>query len=194
MGKVYQSIDKRIQSWVNQQQMFFVATAPSGTSGSVNVSPKGQDTLRVIDEHTLAFLDSGGSGIETVAHVRENGRIVIMMCAFTGPPKIYRFHGTGAVVFPGDPGFEQLVSHFDLSVAGIRSIIRIDVTRVSDSCGFGVPVLEFQAERDIGRKYLANQGIENTRAYLQEQNAASIDGLPGITESEAQAFQGPTDP
>ncbi len=194
MGKVYQSIDKRIQTWIDQQHMFFVATAPLAGNGSVNLSPKGKDTLRVIDEHTLAFIDSGGSGIETVAHIRENGRIVIMMCAFNGPPKIYRFHGTGTVVFAGETDFEQLVSHFDLGVGGLRSIIRIDVSRISDSCGFGVPVLEFQAERDIGRKYLATRGVVQTREYLAEENAQSIDGLPGITSAEAQVFQGPIDP
>ena len=191
MGKVYRSIDENIRSWIADQHVFFVATAPLASTGSVNLSPKGKDTLRVIDARTLAFVDTGGSGIETVAHLRENGRIVIMMCAFAGQAKIYRFHGTGTVVIPGAPSFDDLAGHFDLSVGGIRSIVRVDVARISDSCGYGVPLMTFTAERNIGEKYLQSRGVETVREYLAEHNAESIDGLPGISAAEAQAFRGP---
>jgi hypothetical protein len=121
MGKLYQRIDQELRDWMARQQMFFVATAPRGDQGHVNVSPKGHDTLRILDGSTLAYLDYGGSGIETVAHLRENGRIVIMMCAFEGPPRIFRFHGNGSVVTPQDDGFATLAAHFDRSQLGTRA-------------------------------------------------------------------------
>lgn len=191
MGKLYSSIDNEIRMWIDKQKMFFTGTAPSSTSGSINVSPKGHDTLRVLDGHTLAFLDYGGSGIETIAHLRENGRIVIMLCAFEGPPKIFRFHGKGEVITPLDEDFEVLAQLFDRSQLGIRSIIRVHVTRISDSCGFGVPLFEYQEQRDISPNHIKVNGIEKTRAYLKTKNIKSIDGLPGETEREIDAYQGP---
>ena len=191
VGKTYESIKPAVRKWIDKQEMFFVATAPLSADGSVNLSPKGMDTLRVLDEHTLAFLDSGGSGIETIAHLRENRRIVIMMCAFRGPAKIYRFHGRGAVVLPGDNEFDELVSHFDHGAIGIRSIIRVDVTRVSDSCGFGVPLYEFRSQRTETAEYIRRNGVDYVRNYFGEMNGESIDGLPGLTAEESQAFVGP---
>ena len=191
MGKAYDSIKPNVQKWIEKQHMFFVATAPLSAEGSVNLSPKGMDTLRVLDQHTLAYLDSGGSGIETIAHLRENGRIVIMMCAFCGPAKIWRFHGRGSVVLPGDEGFDELAAHFDRSELGIRSIIRIAVTRVSDSCGFGVPLYDFRAQRKESVEYLRKNGVDYVRQYFGEMNAESIDGLPGLNADESRAYVGP---
>ena len=191
MGKLHAASDSRIREWIERQHMFFVGTAPLSGSGSVNVSPKGHDTLRVLDEHTLAYLDYGGSGVETIAHLRENGRIVIMMCAFENPPMIYRFHGIGEVVTPLDEGFQLLARHFDRSELGIRAIIRVRVTRVSDSCGFGVPLYEYQQQRDTSPKFIRTTGVREIRAYLKTANLRSIDGLPGESAEAADSYQGP---
>ena len=193
MGKVYAEIDTRIQNWIEKQHMFFVATAPLADAGSVNLSPKGYDTLRVLDERTLAFLDYGGSGVETIAHVRENGRIVIMMCAFAGRPKIYRFHGKGSVVMPTDEEFEELAVRFDRAELGVRAIIRVDVQRISDSCGYGVPFYDYRGERPTSVEHVREHGADDIRDYLQEKNPQSIDGMPGITAAEAQAWEPPLD-
>ena len=189
MGKIFASLDSKIQNWISRQHMFFVATAPE--SGHINLSPKGNDTLRVLDEHTIAYIDTGGSGIETVAHLRENGRIVIMMCAFEGPPKIYRFHGHGTVITPNESGFAKLSSLFNNTELGIRTIIKVDITRISDSCGFGVPLLEFNEERRAASEYLKTHGVQRVSNYIKKNNLHSIDGLAGITEEEAEAFTGP---
>ena len=143
MGRVYDRIDDHHRAWIARQSMFFVATAPLSGDGHVNVSPKGPiGSLRVLDDHTVAYLDISGSGAETVAHVRENGRIVVMLCAFDGPPRILRFHGRGEVVFPDDARFDELMDRCafdDLSIPEARrAVIVVDVTRVSDSCGYGV--------------------------------------------------------
>jgi predicted pyridoxine 5'-phosphate oxidase superfamily flavin-nucleotide-binding protein len=191
MGKTYELIDANIRQWIEKQQMFFVGTAPLGKSGSVNISPKGLDTFRIIDAQTLAYLDFGGSGVETIAHLRENGRIVIMMCAYEGPPKIYRFHGTGEVLTALDSRFEALAKHFDRSELGIRSIIRVNVTRISDSCGYGVPLYEFQQQRDISPKLIQSTKPEKLKASLKKTNQESIDGLPGVSESEIDSYQSP---
>lgn len=190
MGKTYTQIDASIQAWMARQNMFFVATAPLAEAGRVNVSPKGHDALRVLDEHTLAYLDYGGSGVETIAHVRENGRIVIMMCAFDGPPKIYRFHGTGEVVTPLDKGFDELAGMFKIEGVGIRAIIRIHVGRISDSCGYGVPNYEFVDHRRSSQNWAATKTTEDLREYQLEKNLTSIDGMEAITEDEARAFVG----
>jgi hypothetical protein len=189
MGKLYKTIDSELRDWMSRQQMFFVASAPLGKDGHVNVSPKGHDTLRVLDGNTLAYLDYGGSGIETVAHLRENGRIVIMMCSFEGAPKIYRFHGTGSVITPRDAEFPDLAVHFDRSELGIRAIIRVDVERISDSCGFGVPLYEYQGQRRTSPDGQRKSGKEKMRAYFKRNNPQSIDALPGLSEAEADAFE-----
>lgn len=191
MGKVFDCIDDGIRDWIGQQQMFFVATAPLSGEGLVNLSPKGLDTFRVLDDHSIAYLDYGGSGIETLAHVRENGRIVVMMCAFRGPPKIYRFHGTGETVMPNDEGYEALAAQFDLSFVGVRAIIKVNVTRISDSCGYGVPLYQFESQREISPKYVQQRGGDHIRNYFAENNSTSLDGLPGITPEEAEAYRTP---
>ena len=166
--------------------MFFVATAPLSGDGMVNCSPKGGDTLRVVDDHTLAYLEFTGSGIETVAHLRENGRIVVMLFAFEGPSRIYRFHGTGDAVTPAHSDFNGLAALFDQDLAGVRSIIRVKVNRISDSCGFSVPRYDYVEDRNGLRKWTESQGTEGIRAYVAEKNLESIDGLPALTEEEAE--------
>ena len=126
--------------------MFFVATAPLDANGHVNLSPKGLDTFRILGPTTVAYLDIFGSGVETIAHLRENHRIAIMFCAFQGPPKILRLHGHGRVAEPHDAEFAELQAHFHEQV-GTRAIIAVEVTRITDSCGYGVPLLKFESER-----------------------------------------------
>ncbi|HEU4420336.1 MAG TPA: pyridoxamine 5'-phosphate oxidase family protein, partial [Planctomycetota bacterium] len=148
MGKLHAALDADLQAWLAAQRVFFVATAPSGEAGHVNCSPKGGDSLRVLGPTTVAWVDRTGSGIETVAHVRQNGRIVIMFCAFEGAPRIVRLHGRGAVVPDGDPRFASLLAGFHVPPLGVRAIIVVELLRIADSCGFGVPLLCFQGERD----------------------------------------------
>lgn len=145
----------------------------------MNLSPKGLDSLRVLDERTVAYADLVGSGIETVAHLKENGRIVLMFCAFEGAPKIVRLHGRGEVLEPDDAEFESLRPLFP-DYAGLRTIIRIHCTRISDSCGFGVPLYEFQGHRDQLTSWAKKQGPENIAQYQRKKNARSIEGLPGL--------------
>lgn len=191
MGKIYEIIDDSIHRWMTAQKMFFVGTAPLSEHGQVNLSPKGQDSLRILDEKTLAYLDFGGSGVETIAHVRENGRIVIMMCAFEGPPKIFRFHGRGEVIAPPDDAFDELHELFDLPGIGARAIIRVHVDRISDSCGYGVPNYDFKDQRRSTQNYIQKTGTPTIRENQIANNLQSIDGLPGITETEARAYVGP---
>ncbi len=179
MGKVYSEITDSWTKWIEKQQMFFVATAPEGADGHINLSPKGIDTFRVITSHSVAYLDLTGSGIETVAHLRQNGRIVIMFCAFDGPPNIYRLHGKGEVLRKGTVQFNDLIGLFP-DYPGIRSIIHIEVMRISDSCGFGVPLYEYQGQRDMLLKYNGKKSDEEVVNYQKEKNQWSIDGLPGL--------------
>ncbi len=184
MGKIYSEIDEPLREFVERQHLFFVATAPSSVDGHVNCSPKGLDSLRILGPATVIYLDYTGSGAETIAHVRENGRIVIMFCAFDGPPKIVRFHGKGEVILPGDAEFEALLAHFTPG-PGVRSIIRIEVERISDSCGFGVPHLRFEDDRTQLPAWAKNQG-EGLDAYRRQKNAVSIDGLPALPFSDSE--------
>ena len=164
MGKEYTEIDERIQKWISRQHMFFVSTAPGDTTGLINCSPKGLDSLRVLGPRTIAYVDTGGSGIETVAHLKDNGRITLMMCAFDGPPKIFRFYGKGEAVEPHHDEFEALLSEFP-AVPAARNIIRISVERIIDSCGYGVPLYEFKSHRDSLSNYFSKQTEEDIWAY-----------------------------
>lgn len=188
MGKTYDCMDERVRKWMLRQHMFFVGTAPLAENGRINLSPKGHDSLRLLDDNMLVYLDYGGSGVETIAHVRENGRIVIMMCAFDGPPQIMRFHGTGQVVTPLDAGFEELAALFELPGLGVRAFIKVHVTRISDSCGYGVPTYEFRGHRESSQNWLKNKGEAAVREYQVENNLQSIDGIDAITEVEARAY------
>ena len=177
MGKLYSDITPDLAAWVARQPMFFVATAPLGAGGHVNCSPKGLDSLRLLDAHTVAYVDLTGSGAETVAHLRENGRIVLMFCAFEGAPKIVRFHGRGEVVVPASPRWAELAPKLPMR-PGARSIIVVHVSRISDSCGYAVPEMQLVAQRDVLVRWVERKGVENLPAYRREKNAASIDGLP----------------
>ncbi|MGB8697945.1 MAG: pyridoxamine 5'-phosphate oxidase family protein [Thermosynechococcaceae cyanobacterium] len=179
MGKVYEGITGSLKTWLYAQKVFFVATAPHAPNGHINCSPKGGESFRVIDEHTVAYQDMTGSGIETVAHLRENGRIVLMFCAFEGPPKIVRLHGIGTSVVAGDPHFDELRGTFP-DRPGLRSIIQIKVNRVSDSCGFGVPFMAFQGSRDDLDRWAESKSDSALEAYRRDKNAVSLDGLPGM--------------
>ena len=183
MGKLYEEIGPEIAAWVRQQHMFFVATAPLADDGHVNCSPKGLDTLRILGPGRVAYLDLTGSGAETIAHLRENGRIVVMFCAFAGPPKIVRFHGRGEVITPASPAWEDLRGQFP-SYPGARTIVCADITRVSDSCGYGVPKFEHVEDRDAMQRWAETKGAEGLPLYRRQKNAHSIDGLPGMDASE----------
>ena len=180
VGKLHAEIDADLRAWIAAQHVFFVATAPSGDAGHVNCSPKGGDTLRVVGPNCLAYLDRVGSGIETVAHVRQNGRIVVMFTALEGPPRILRLHGRGRVALPGSREFVDLLAHFGSAVQGVRAILAIDTARISDSCGFGVPLYRFEGERDHLDKWAAKKGEAGIATYVREKNAHSLDGLPGL--------------
>jgi len=179
VGKVYLAIDDSIRKFIEAQPVFFVASAPLASDGHVNVSPKGLDTLRILCPTAVAYLDLTGSGIETVSHLKENGRIVLMFCAFQGPPKIIRLHGRGRVVEPEAPDFDGLSGHFP-RFDGTRAIIVIEVSRISDSCGFSVPLLEFKGERNQLSAWAQKLGEEGLKLYRAEKNSRNIDGRPGL--------------
>jgi len=181
MGKTYGKLDDKLITFIETQKMFFVATAPLGSDGRVNVSPKGYDSFAVIDPLTVAYLDLGGSGIETLAHLKENGRITIMFCAFEGKANILRLYGRGEAVSFDDPGFDDLCKLFPPEPR-VRSVIKISITRIMDSCGFGVPFYNFTGERDQLRRSHLNRSPENFKAHRYDRNAESIDGLEGLVK------------
>ena len=184
MGKVHESIDGRLRAFIERQHVFFVATAPSGPGGHVNVSPKGiGGTFAVLDEHTVAYVDVTASGAETIAHLRDNGRITIMFCAFEGPPNIVRLHGRGRFVTLYDEGFDALLARFDGGLdesRGVRAVVVVDVERVSDSCGYGVPLLSYEGERDLLPAHMARKGVQGRADYRRLKNRTSVDGLPAF--------------
>jgi hypothetical protein len=186
MGTVHPAIEPALQEWVERQRMFFVATAPLAADGHVNLSPKGRDSLRILGPRQVAYLDMPGSGVETIAHLRENGRIVLMLCAFDGPPKIVRLHGRGRPVFPGEPEFGGLLAGFPPHPA-VRAIILVEVDRVSDSCGFGVPFYEWRGNRTNSEEWIRGVPDERLREYGVRKNQESIDGLPGLDPGEARS-------
>lgn len=180
MGHLGSVIDEKIRQFVASQHVFFVASAPLDPQGHVNLSPKGLNTFRVLGPSSVAYLDLTGSGVETIAHLRENGRIVLMFCAFQGPPKIVRFHGRGRVVETHEPEFASLKLHFG-EMEGARAIIVVDVSRVSDSCGFSVPLLKYEDDRQQLEAWIQKKGPEGLAKYRHEKNKTSLDGLPGVS-------------
>jgi Pyridoxamine 5'-phosphate oxidase len=199
VGKIFQGIDATLQRWIAQQQMFFVASAPLDGAGHVNVSPKGPiGTLRVLDANTVAYLDLVGSGAETIAHVRENGRIVVMLCAFAGPPRIVRLHGRAEVVFAGDPAFVELLARCAFDEPQVsqsrRAVVRVHVTRVADSCGYGVPLMSYGGQRPhldaSAAKKVRVGGAHALLDYQREKNALSIDGLPAVEPAQRAGVTG----
>lgn len=180
MGRTYESLEGRLGQFLLRQPVFFVATAPLGGGGHVNCSPKGNDgCLAVLGPQQIAYQDLTGSGSETIAHLRENGRIVVMFCAFEGPPRIVRIHGRGRVVLDGDPEWEALAGRFPARL-GMRAVIVVDAERISDSCGYAVPLMDFQAHRSNLEHWAEEKGPEGLVAYREEKNALSLDGLAAL--------------
>ncbi|MBW1755448.1 MAG: pyridoxamine 5'-phosphate oxidase family protein [Deltaproteobacteria bacterium] len=180
MAKTYDAIDAKLRTFIDDQKMFFVATAPLTPDGHINVSPKGlAGTFAIIDDRTIAYLDLTGSGVETIAHLRDNGRICVMFCAFEGRPRIVRIHGTGDVVEPDNAEFESLSAHFD-EYPGVRSIIRVRAGRISDSCGYGVPLYEHTGGRDQLQRWAEQKGEDGLAQYRRDNNAESLDGLRSL--------------
>jgi hypothetical protein len=179
MGKTLEQLDERLTAWIAEQKLYFVATAPRD-GAHVNVSPKGGDTLRILGPREVAYLDLTGSGAETIAHLRENARITVMLCAFEGPPQIVRLYGRGEAHTCGTPGYARL-AHLFGQHTGARTIVRIDVKRVQTSCGFQVPYYEFAGERDQLDRWAEAKGRDGVLAYQAERNAVSLDGLPALS-------------
>lgn len=178
MGEVRAALDDDLIEWIGRQHVFFVATAPS-EGGHVNLSPKGYDSLRVLDTSTVAYLDLTGSGAETIAHTRENGRITLMLCAFEGPPRILRLFGTGQAHPLGSARFEQLHPRFP-GIPGARSIVTVAIERVQTSCGYSVPFMDHREERPTLVQWAARKGEDGLREYWAARNVESIDGLPAL--------------
>lgn len=183
MGRSFEEITDKMSAFVVKQHMFFVATAPSGDDGHVNLSPKGLDSFRVLGSHRVAYLDLTGSGAETIAHVRQNGRITFMFCAFEGKPDIIRFYGTAQVHRPEDATFAELRALFGEHDA-VRSIITADVDRTSSSCGFAVPLMDHAGDRHTLSKFFENKSDAEVAAYWAEKNVTSIDGLPAVNAGD----------
>jgi hypothetical protein len=178
MGTVLDALDATLVDWIGRQHVFFVATAPS-EGGHVNLSPKGHDSFRVIDLSTVAYLDLTGSGAETIAHTRQNGRITVMFCAFEGPPQILRLFGSGQAHPVGSPRFDELAARFS-TLPGARSIISVAIDRVQTSCGYSIPFMDYRAERPTLQQWAQRKGEDGLRAYWADKNVESIDGLPAL--------------
>jgi len=179
VGKVFDSLDDKLRAFIEAQHMFFVATAPLGPEGHVNLSPKGLDSFRVLGPKRVAYLDLTGSGAETVAHLRENGRITLLFCAFADKPRILRLYGHGMPHVVGTPGFDALAAEFP-ELPGRRSIIEVELSRIADSCGWGVPRMSFESDRSQLPDFATTLGPERVTEYQRTGNSKSIDGLPAI--------------
>lgn len=179
MGKQLENIDPELAAWIARQRLFFVATAPLTPNGHINASPKGGEAFRVLGPMEVVYQDYTGSGAETAAHLRENGRIVLMFCAFTGPPKIVRLHGRGTVITPDQGRFAELASHFPVN-PGTRAFIHVAVSRVSSSCGYSVPCFDYREQRATLDDWATKQGPEKLQEYRARKNQRSIDGLPAF--------------
>ncbi len=195
MGKVYPELDERLRKFIGTQPVFFVATAPclsdDGDGGHVNLSPKGyRDTFAVLGPRRVAYIDLTGSGAETIAHLRQNGKITIMFCSFDREPKILRLYGTGRIVLPGAPGWAEAAARFPATGYGSnpasrRAIIVVDLDRIADSCGYAVPLMEVAAERDVLVRSDGRKSAAQLAAYRAEKNAVSVDGFPALDGPDA---------
>ena len=186
MGKTYTEIEAPLADFIRTQHVFFVATAPLSEAGHVNLSPKGLDCLRILTPLQVGYIDYSGSGAETVAHTRENGRATIMFCAFDGPPRILRLYGRGRAVEPQDAEFADLISRFT-PAAPVRAIVLLDVTRIQESCGFGVPLYRYEGQRDQLVLWSQRKGEDGLREYHAQKNARSLDGLPALRSASGGA-------
>ena len=183
MGKRFASLNANLTEFVLRQQVFFVATAPSGDGGHVNVSPKGlAGSLVVLDRSTVAYLDLTGSGVETIAHLGDNGRVTLLFCAFEGPPLIVRLYGRGETVLPDDPGFADLRGRFPADRQAVRSVIVVHVDEVRTACGYAVPLLSYEGDRDDQERWADRKGDDGVARYKVEKNSVSLDGLPGLPD------------
>ena len=185
MATVYERIEPRMARWIGEQAVFFVATAPLDGDGLVNLSPKGlRGTFGVLDEHTFAYVDMTASGIETTAHLRENGRICVMFCSFDGTPNVVRLHGRGQVVTHGEDGFDEALAPFAMGLASrrteARGVITVDVARISDACGYAVPRMTLENDRELLDSWAERKSPEHLRTYRAQKNEHSLDGLPGL--------------
>lgn len=178
---ILSEIDETLKKFIEAQPMFFVATAPLAAEGHLNLSPKGLDSFRILGPRQVAYLDLTGSGVETIAHLKENGRIVFMFCAFQGPPKIVRLHGHGRVLEPSAPEFSAMSTQFP-AYTSARSIVVADIARVSYSCGYGVPLMHYEASRQQHFAWAEKKGSDGLKAYRKEKNSRSIDGLQGLAD------------
>ncbi len=179
MGKIFEIIDDNLKAWIDAQPMWFVATAPLDDDGHVNVSPRGHDSFSVLSDHRVAWVDYTGSGVETIAHIRENGRVCVMFASFDSRPRIVRLHGKGSVSLPGDAVFETVVALHPTNPS-TRAVITVDVSRISDSCGWGVPIMDKIGERELIRLHAEKKGEQGMVEYRAQKNMTSIDGLPGL--------------
>jgi hypothetical protein len=193
MAQTFEKIPDEFIPWIEEQSLFFVATAPADPATHVNVSPRGLDTFRALGPNRVAWLDLTGSGVETIAHLKADadagGRITLMFCAFEGPPRVVRLYGRGRVREPGDAAHGELSSRLP-DLPGARAIIDVAVERVSSSCGFGVPLMEFVGPREQLVESARRKGEEKMAAYRTRKNAASIDGLPGLEPAAAPEVEG----
>lgn len=182
VAKTFDLINDQLSEWLIGQPVFFISTAPLAGDGFINCSPKGnRQEFAVLGPRTVAYLDQTGSGVETIAHLKENGRIVVMFCAFSGPPRIVRLHGTGRVALKDSPEFETLCGQFSgAEGVGVRSIIVVEVERTSDSCGYGVPFMNFEDHRPTMDQWTNRKGLSGIRDYWAEKNRRSIDDLEGF--------------
>lgn len=179
MGKIYDHLDERLVRFISAQKMFFVATAPMGVDGHVNVSPKGYDSFKILDEHTVAYLDLGGSGIETQAHINENGRITLMFCAFEGKANILRLYGKGEAIDFAHPEYAKLLKLFP-DYGKARAVIKVKLSRIQDSCGWGVPFYDYKGDRDQLKRSENHRTYDEWVDHRYNTNSESIDGLPGL--------------
>ncbi len=179
VAKTYDEIGAKLGAWITAQPVFFVATAPLAAVGHVNVSPRGKDCLSLLGPRTLGWVDYAGSGAETIAHLRENARITMMWCAFEGPPRIVRVHGRGQVHLPGSPGFEDVAARHPRT-DNTRAVLTVEALRISDACGYGVPLMDLVGERDQMERWTAAKGPAGVATYLADRNAVSLGGLPAL--------------
>lgn len=178
MAKTYPALTPELQTWIAQQPLFFLASAPLQRDGHINLSPRGLDSLRITGEQELVILDLTGSGNETAAHLQENGRLTVMLCAFQADPKILRLYGQGHVIRPNESKWETYRPLFAPNIPGIRQLFHLRIERIQTSCGFGVPLMDFVAQRDILLEWAEKKGPDGIEQYQREKNAQSIDGLP----------------
>jgi len=179
MAKQFDGIDAALAEWIRAQHLFFVASAPLAGDGHVNLSPKGLASLAILGPREVAYLDFVGSGAETIAHARENGRVALMFCAFEGPPRIVRLQGRASVVEPGDAEYSALAASF-ARYSSARAVIRIALTRITDSCGYGVPLMRYEGERAQLGAWAERKGADGLRQYQLDHNLRSVDGLPAL--------------